>query len=470
MKLAVDATAAEKVCAIRAQMAGRIGPKRFERWFGESTELSLHDGCLHVTVPSAFAGQWISANFMQELTDATRDMLGSEARVELRVKQSGAASPVAARKPAPCFASPAGAPRAAARHPLRGELEAFVTGPSNRHAHSAACDIVQEPGQNLRLLVVHGGCGLGKTHLLQGICNGVARRHPSLEWRYVSGEEFTNEFVGALRTGRVEQFRARFRRVDVLAIDDIHFLAHKRATQEEFLHTFNAVETTGKAIVLSSDRHPRSIVTLSEPLRNRLLAGMVAQIDPPDLNMRREILRRRAQAMGVHLPEDVLDFISRRMTRNVREMEGALCKLVVLASLGKEPLDLALARLAVEDTLDATARTPAVSDIERVVANYFGLTREAMRSRARDRQTSLARSLAMYLLRRHTQMSFPEIGRALGHKNHSTVLMAVRRIERTLQRDGAVAWLTPSGLRETPVRDVLRTLEHDLQFGAGASA
>jgi len=200
-----------------------------------------------------------------------------------------------------------------------------------------------------------------------------------------------------------------------------------------------------------------------------LIAGMVVQIDPPDLPMRREILRRRAQIMQAQVPDDVLEFVARRVTRHVRALEGALYKLVALASLTREPIDLNLARLAVEDYVEAT-RTPEAADIERVVANYFEVTREAIHSKARDRTTSLARALTVYLIRRHTQMSFPEIGRFIGHKNHSTVLMAVQRMRHLLERNGAVAWSTSSGAHELRLRDVLQTLEHDLSPGARPSA
>ena len=339
--------------------------------------------------------------------------------------------------------------------------------PETSWRHSAATCIARKPGDAFRLLVIHGGCGLGKTHLMQGLCNGVRRAHPTLQWRYISGEEFTNEFVYAVKAGRIDLFRSRFRRVDVLAIDDIHFLAGKKATQEEFLHTFNAVDACGKAIVLSSDRHPRTIATLSEPLINRLIAGMVVEIEPPDFNTRREILRRRALSMRADLPENVLDFLAKRITRNVRELEGALYKMVALASLQKRPIDLDIARLAAEDFADSATRAPEAADIERLVANHFGVSREAIHSRGRDRTLSLARGVAMYLIRTHTQLSFPEIGRLMGNKNHSTRSHGgAGGFMHTLEQSGAVAWRTSSGLKEVPLRGLLDELEHELAQGA----
>jgi chromosomal replication initiator protein len=347
-------------------------------------------------------------------------------------------------------------------HPeLRGNLETFVVGPSNELAFAVASGVVRSPGHAFKHVVIHGGCGLGKTHLLQGICSGLTRIQPALNWCYLSGEEFTNEFIYAVKTGQTDGFRTRFRSVDVLVIDDIHFLANKRATQAEFLHTFNAIDATGQAVVLSCDCHPRSIATLPEPLLNRLVAATVVHIEPPEFATRREILRRRAAKMLAELPDDVLDYVARHVTRNVRELEGALYKLAAYAALTKEPIGVDLARRALEDLVTA-AQGPEAIDIERVVVAHFGLTREAVRSNSRDRTVTSARSFVMYLLRKHTRLSLPEIGRLLGDKQHSTVLMAVRRIQTLMDENGAVVWKTPAGVREVLARELLAEFEQRL--------
>ncbi|HPM24648.1 MAG TPA: chromosomal replication initiator protein DnaA [Phycisphaerae bacterium] len=463
---------AEKVCTIRARVADRIGVNRYRTWFSDSTHLQLDGERLDVTVANAFVGKWIASNYLTHLIEVTRDVIGAEPRIEIRVDQScprpPPTRPVALHgaAPGPPLPAPpaaaAPAPRAPlARPTLRGELEAYVVGPANQLAFSVASAVVQQPGAAFKHVVIHGGCGLGKTHLLQGICNGLTRAHPELQWCYLSGEEFTNEFIYAVKAGRIDYFRARFRNVDLLVIDDLHFLANKTATQGEFLHTFNAIDASGKAVVLSCDCHPRSIATLSEPLVNRLSAAMIVRIDPPDFAMRREILRRRAAAMLCELPDDVLDYVARRITRNVRELEGALYKLAAYASLTREPLQLDLARRAVEDYV-AAVRPPEPADIERIAAAHFGVTREALHSGSRDRTVTHARSVAMHLIRKHTRLSFPEIGRFFGNKQHSTVLMAVRRIQNLVDRNGAVSWKTPTGVREVPVRSLLDELEQRL--------
>lgn len=476
----MDPSTAEKVCTIREKVADLIGPNRYRTWFGESTSFCLDGGQLDVTVANDFVGNWISSNFMPHLVEAARTVVGIEPNVHIRVvaepRQRGDRTtlgpPLAAVHDAAHDSSALHAavePRRTQFTPtLRGELETFVVGPSNELAHSVASAVARRPGTSFKHVVFHGGCGLGKTHLLQGICNGVRSSHVDSRWVYLSGEEFTNEFIYAVKSGRVDRFRARFRNVDLLVIDDIHFLAHKKATQEEFLHTFNAIDASGRTVLLSSDRHPRSIATLSEPLINRLIAAMVVELNPPDYTTRREILRRRAAAMACELAVDVLDYLAAQITRNVRELEGALYKLVAFASLTKDRISLDLARRVVEDYI-TRSRPPAPGDIEKGVAEHFGVTREALRSTSRDRTVTLARGFAMYLIRKHTRLSYPEIGRMLGNKQHSTVLMATRRIEDLLNRNGAVTWKTPSGMRDVPARGLLEALERRLLRGQDAS-
>lgn len=460
----MNAFSTDRLELLRRAIQDRIGPTRYRTWFGDTTEFTVHEGGLDIVVPSAFAGQWIAKNYMDDLVAAAQSVVGSSAPSEVRIVQRTA-------QPALPAASAASAARRvetparrghAANNALRGDLDSFVVGPSNRLAHAAAVSIVQSVGRAFKLLVLHGGCGLGKTHLLQGICNGLMRGHPTVEWKYVSGEEFTNEYIAAVRSGPIDAFRAKYRRVDVLVVDDLHFLANKKATQDEFLHTFNAIDAAGKAVVVSSDRHPRSIATLSDPLMNRLIAGMVIQIDPPDAPTRLEILRRRAEVLGLAVPEAVLEYIAERIMRNVRELEGALYTLNALAQLTHERITLELARRALDEAVIRTRRTPDPSQIERVVAARFDVSREQLQSRSRDRTVVLARGIAMLLARRHTSMSFPEIGRAMGRKNHSTVLMATQRVERMLRDDTAVTWKTSHGEHRAALRGLVESIEGEV--------
>jgi len=456
----VGALTADIISQFRALVANRIGEARYRTWFGESASFRLHPGGVEIAVPNNFVGNWIASNYMNDLVASAQQALDLDSDVNVRIVLSSDKPANTERAKTLDLVPPPRTP--APRAKLRGELAEFVVGPSNKLAFTAAKHLVRDPGQAFKLLVLYSGCGLGKTHLLQGICNGVAREHPDLEWRYISGEQFTNEFIAAVKSGHVDLFRARYRHVDLLVIDDIHFLANKKATQEEFLHTFNAIDACGKAVVLSTDRHPRGISSLSEPLIDRLIAGMVAEIDLPDFEVRRAILCRRAVSMKCAVPDEVLDFMADRIARNVRELEGALYKLVALASLTKDAVTLDLAQTALNDHIVHTSQTPNADKIVQLAGRRFGVTREQVFSKSRDRTIALARAVTMHLVRKHTLMSYPEIGRVLGGKNHSTVLMAVQRIEKQLGQDSTVTWKTINGKHEALIGDLLDGLEKEL--------
>lgn len=475
----MNAFSADRRDLLKREIQERIGSSRFRTWFGDATEFRLHDGGVDIIVPSSFAGTWIAKNYMEHLVAATTIVLGHEQPPAIRIVQRaclGAAPEPAVQPDGSSRAANGGSTphrngRSAHSPQYRSDLDAFVIGPSNRLAHAAAISVVRSHGRALKLLVLHGGCGLGKTHLLQGIANGFRRLHPTLECRYVSGEAFTNEYIAAVRSsGPVDVFRAKYRRVDVLIVDDIHFLANKRATQEEFLHTYNAIDAVGKAVVVSSDRHPRSIATLSEPLMNRLVSGTVVQIDPPDSATRREILRRRAATLGLSLSEEVIDLVAERITRNVRELEGALYTLNALSSLNHEKITPDLVRRALDQLVVRSRKAPDLPDIVQCVVDGIGVTSEQIDSRTRDRTVVLARSVAMLLARRHTSMSFPEIGRAMGGKNHSTVLMATQRLERLLSENATAEWHNAEGAHNMPLRTLIESMESRLVASGGLAA
>ncbi|MFW6062510.1 MAG: chromosomal replication initiator protein DnaA, partial [Planctomycetota bacterium] len=313
-------------------------------------------------------------------------------------------------------------------------------------------------------LFIHGPCGVGKTHLLQGICNAVARRRKSGEpvnFRYVSAEQFTNEFVGAMRAKKLDEFRCRYRNLDVLAIDDVHFLAAKKATQDEFLHTFNAIQSAGKRIVLASDTHPRLVGELNEQLTSRFLAGMVVKIEPPDQTTRMRILHRKAEAMALEVEPEALEYIALHIRNSVRELEGALIKLAALSALENGPVSTYMTRDALSEHLARTGSALTLGDIEAVVAAYFGITPADIHSSRRTRTVSTGRMVAMFLARRHTSMSFPEIGRFMG-KNHSSVVLAVQRLEKILAEDGEVVWNTPVGRKSMRASELLELLGDQL--------
>ena len=347
----------------------------------------------------------------------------------------------------------------ATRPSLRHDLESFVRGASNTLAYNAACYVAEFPGSQYNPLFIHGSCGLGKTHLLQGLCKRFVEHHPTKRWMYLTGEDFTNEFLGALRGNKVDAFRRKVRDLDMLVIDDVHFLSGKKATQEEFLHTFNAIEAAGRQVVMASDAHPKMIEEFGESLVNRFVSGMVVRIDPPNYATRCEILRAMTQRRGLALSNEVVDWIAKRVTQNVRELEGAITRITAQIELNNRPADVAMAQEALGD-LDRMLVMPVKPEnILQSVCNYFGLEHKDLMSGRRQRTISLARSVAMFLVRKTAKLSFPEIGMRMGKRNHSTVISACRRIERAVEKNENLLWTSAVGEREEEAAELIQRLE-----------
>lgn len=454
---------------IKGGLRERIGEERFDLSFGSGTRFCVSNGCLKVAAANAFLVRRISSKFRTDLLAAAQDVLGPGAQVAVDV---GEDMPADSRRPdepaAPRHAGPAQPLHAAAlRRPASAEipinprftLDEFVPGPSNQLAHRAACQVADFPAQQFNPLFIHGHCGLGKTHLLQGICHRFAARHPGKKWLYLTGEQFTNDFLEALAQKRASTLRRRIRNADLLVIDDVHFIAGKKATQEEFLHTFNQVDGCGKQIVLASDCAPRQIQHLSEQLCSRFVSGMVLRVDSPDLPTRLEILRRRAARHGWNLTDAVLMHIAKSAASSVRELEGMLLQVVAGISLmgtGDAAGAHVLASIRERSSMPGPV---AVEKIIAATAEHFSLTPEAITGQNREKIISVARAAAMHLARRHTGMSFPEIGRAFGGKNHSTVIAACQRIEGLIAASHVLFWNTPAGPRHQAITDALSDLE-----------
>ncbi len=355
---------------------------------------------------------------------------------------------------------PAGARR------LRHDMESFVVGHSNRLAFDAANYVAEFPGSQYNPLFVHGACGLGKTHLLQALAKKFAGHHPARRFAYLTGEEFTNEFVFALRGSKVDAFRRKMRELDLLIIDDVHFLRGKKATQEEFLHTFNAIEATGKQIVMASDSHPKQIQEFGESLINRFVSGMVVRVDTPNFQMRVEILKRLARRHQLVLKDDVVEWIATRVTQNVRELEGALTRVAACVRLAGGAADLALAQSALAD-LNRPLTTPVRPEtIIEAICNHFDLELRDLMSGRRQRTISLARSIAMFLIRKTSKLSFPDIAGKMGKRNHSTVISACRRIEKALAKNEMLTWSSSVGEREEEAVELINRLEEQIRAGS----
>jgi len=476
--------------AISEALANKVGQQKYRIWFKNSTKLTLADGYLKVGVPNLFIANWIENHFQNEINQAVHSVTGKNAQItftidpELSGRRAGsnASSSNAAKKDRRLsrFVIDQGTKIAALngqqKKRLKLDLDTFVVGSSNELAYNAARVVVNEQQSPFNPLFVHGGYGVGKTHLLQGICNAVSLKRPQSNWLYLSAEDFANQFILALKTKKLEAFRQRMRKTDLLAIDDIHFLASKPSMQEEFLHTFNTINLAGKQVVLASDAHPKMISQLSEKLVNRFVSGMVVKIDIPDLETRCRICKQYTE--NIHrggsqnaytksntnkdVPESVIRYIAENMRTNVRELEGAVLKLIAFTALKNEKITISLAKAILSEHLERCDPIVHVSDIESAVATFFGITPTSMHSSKKNRTVALARHFSMYLTRKHTNMSSSEIGRVMGNKNHATVLLACKKIEGLLQKNGDLHWNGPSGNKISKAKTVLDQLEKDI--------
>lgn len=465
---------------LRAALAERLGSARFGLWFGEGVRLGIAGDALEVGVPNAFFREWIQAHFAGSLVEAAEAVAGRSLRLtfevadeiapkvghlidppspeERRIPKPGGTVPLSPRPEpqSPPPLPPSERPRAEVRPSRR--LDDFVTGPCNRLAHAAAVEMAATAGASFNPLVIHAGVGLGKTHLLEGIGQALRVRNPGLRVIQVTAEAFTNGFLDAMRAGTLAGFRSKFRGAGALAIDDVHFLAAKRATQDEFLHTFNALMSAGAPIILTADQHPRQVARLTDELATRFLGGMVVKLDAPDANTRRALLKAKAAARGVDVPEPVIAYVAEHLRASVRELEGALHSLIAHAVLTGKRLDLNLAKSALRDTIRHTAQAVALKDVERAVCQLFQVDPDALKSDSRARSSAYPRMLAMYLARKHTGAAYSEIGRYFGGRNHSTVISAEKKVDAWLKDEQSSSLL--AGF-ET-VSDVLASLERAL--------
>ena len=463
----MQTTVTDEIVAINQFLAERIGQQKYRVWFKNSTRFTIADDYLKIGVPNPFIGSWIESHFLSDIAAAAEAISGSAKKITFNIEPQLADNQ--RRTQLDCQAELVQkaqnkttrsriSDRQTIDRPLKMSLESFVVGPSNQLAYNAAVSVVSEEVSPFNPLFIHGGYGLGKTHLMQGICNMMSRTRPQANWLYVSAEDFTNQFVLALKTKKLDAFRRRYRQTDLLAIDDIHFLASKPSTQEEFLHTFNTINLAGKKVVLASDAHPKMIGQLCESLVNRFVSGMVVKIEPPDIKTRCRIICQKAAAMNKQLDDKVVTYIAENIRSNIRELEGAILKLIAYSSLCNEKISPEMARKVLAEHISRTDPIVHISDIESAVTTYFGITPAEVHSSRKDRTVSLARSFSMYLARKYTDMSFPEIGRLMGNKNHATVILACRKIEDALKNNSMVNWQSSNGNKVAKAQDILDQL------------
>jgi len=423
----------------RSQLRLQMTKSTYDTWVRDTSCLAYEDGAFVIGCPNAYAKDWLSMRLRPLIKRTLVSIMGHAVDVSFIVQPVAAVDLPVAPPVGPLLSMDPGleVPEVGEMPAIEGDnlnprytFGNFIVGPSNRMAHAVGMSVAERPGRAYNPLFLYGGVGLGKTHLLQAIGHAVLPTgHRVL---YVSSELFTNELISAIRTQSTEQFRAKYRQADMLLIDDVQFIAGKEQTQEEFFHTFNALHSANRQIVMTSDRAPQAIPTLEERLRSRFAWGMIADIQPPSLETRIAILQAKADSLGYRVPDDVLALIAQRAHRNIRDLEGALTRVLAHAQLLNRPLNVAL----VDDALAYLAPAQSKLSLEAILdiaAQYFGVSVSEFTGRARSAKIALQRQIVMYVMREETGASLPQIGEILGGRDHTTIMHGYERVATDLE-------------------------------------
>ena len=416
-------------------VSDQIPDVEFRTWFKQVRPLGIEHGTFMIGVPHSFARDWLKTHYGVVIEQALKDLGAASPRVGFQVV------PFQNPQQDDIFSGPPGMEGAKTAQPRLNEkyvFSNFVVGPNNNLAHAAALAVAEAPGRAYNPLFVYGEAGLGKTHLMHAVGHAVADRFPTLLIEYVTTETFTNELITAIREDRMTSFRDRYRSIDLLLVDDIQFIAGKERTQEEFFHTFNALYESGKQIIVSSDRPPKDIPTLENRLRSRFEWGLITDIQAPELETRIAILKMNAEYRGVKIPSEVTDFIARQVTSNIRELEGALVRVIVYASMNNTPLNRQTAAKALSDVFTPSELNLTMADILRITARHFSVESDDLKSKGRRQELVVPRQVAMYLIRELTPHSYPEIGQFFSGRDHSTVMYAVQKVADQLDDDRSI--------------------------------
>jgi chromosomal replication initiator protein len=434
---------------IASNIRPHVSVDAFQRWFAAIELVQADELALTFQVPNTIYQLWIESNYLNLVQSATLSVLGSPRDIKFRMAENGKINPLAESRMEQSSEPPPARiqekePEAASNHGMnpRNSFETFVVGSNNQFAHAAALAVAQSPARTYNPLFIYGGVGLGKTHLMQAIGQQVMDRKKNFKVMYLSSEKFTNEFIDAIQHNTLVKFRKRYRQSDVLLIDDIHFLAGKERSQEEFFHTFNTLFDGRKQIVLSSDRPASEIANLEQRLVSRFEWGLTAELQPPDIETRMAILRKKAQALHVELAQEVLEFLAQRVRSNVRRLEGALMRVASFVSLSGREISRETVEQLLRDILQEEAKkTVTIDQIQKKVAEHFDVRLADMTSKRRPANIAFPRQVAMYLARRHTKASLNEIGGAFGGRDHGTVLHACKTVCLRMQKEDQVRQL-----------------------------
>lgn len=425
----------------------------FSTWIKSIRPIAITKDHITLEVPNRFVLEWIQENYFDLLENTISELAENPLKVELQIGASPekeTSTPTPEKDPTSgvdLFSRDGNGPSAQVDSPLEKNnsynfnlnpkyvFQEFVSGSSNQFAYAAAMAVATNPATTYNPLFIYGGVGLGKTHLISAIGNFVSKNKPHLQVSYYTSEKFMNELINSLRYAKMDDFRKKFRSVDVLLIDDVQFIAGKERTQEEFFHTFNALYESQKQIVVTSDKFPKDIPGLEERLRSRFEWGLIADIQPPDVETKQAILNLKAEQIGINLPEDVAFFIANSITSNVRELEGLLNRIGAYAKLTATSVSLSMAKEILKDILVEKNREISVEQIQKVVASHFNIKLTELKSSKRLKALVIPRQIAMYLARQMTSCSYPEIGEKFGGKDHSTIIHAIKKIEKALEDD-----------------------------------
>lgn len=416
--------------AALGQLQMEMPKAAFDTWVRDAEYISYEDGSFVIGVQNAYARDWLQSRLSSTVTRLLTGIMNRTVEVHFIVWQKEAEELQIADYEEP--AETTGYTTQNITLNAKYSFDNFVVGASNRLAHAASLAVAERPAFAYNPLFLYGGVGLGKTHLLQAIGNACTAQ--GLQVLYVSSEEFTNDLINAIRSHTTQAFREKYRRMDVLLVDDIQFIAGKESTQEEFFHTFNTLHGQDKQIVITSDRPPKALSTLEERLCSRFEWGLTADIQPPDFETRQAILRAKAERIGRTLPDDMLELIARRVQSNIRELEGALTRVAAFADLSGQPMTQQLVETALVDLLPRRNEVRA-EDIMHKVADSFGVSMDSMLGRDRSRSVALPRQIAMFLMREEANISLPQIGEALGGRDHTTVMYGCEKISDLMERD-----------------------------------
>jgi chromosomal replication initiator protein len=414
-------------------LRARLGKQNFETWIQPTRFLQEEADVVRLEVPSKFVRDWLTEHFRPIIEESLDEHFKRALKLVITINPE-LQSPT--RREAKIERDPPARYMRPSNNLIpKYTFDNFVVGASNQFAHAASLAVANQPGEHYNPFFIYGGVGLGKTHLINAIGHRVLGREPDLKVIYLTAESFMNELIGSLRRDRMDDFKTRFRNIDVLILDDVQFIAGKERTQEEFFHTFNSLYETHRQIVITSDKFPKDIPDLEDRLRNRFEWGLIADIQAPDMETRVAILQKKAEIEGVQLPHDVGIFLASNIDSNVRELEGALTRLAAFASLTKTEISVTLAKEVLHNTLKGSQREVSVENIQKTICEYFNLKVNDLKSKRRTKNVALPRQLAMYLCRKHTSTSFPAIGYMFGGRDHSTVIHASKTIEKKIKDD-----------------------------------